>query len=199
MAGWLFKRRIMKLRESIYTILFYITTFTLACISLNVIEKGMAVYQSDWYNKVLQKQAGIDSFFKTKGKIICTLIAVMFALIVIGVMTAVYFKQKIDLQKLRSETAYFKIAGYRHTGCSLWVDSLIVAFLAQIISVTVSLVIWKNMLRTEIFGNLIKVSGAGRGFDLRMVLLCFIIVAGVLGFAGIGRRKNSVVTELYEK
>ena len=33
MAGWLFKRRIMKLRESIYTILFYITTFTLACIS----------------------------------------------------------------------------------------------------------------------------------------------------------------------
>ena len=69
MAGWLFKRRIIKLRESIYTILFYITTFTLACISLNVIEKGMAVYQSDWYNKVLQKQAGIDSFFKTKGKI----------------------------------------------------------------------------------------------------------------------------------
>ena len=53
MAGWLFKRRIIKLRESIYTILFYITTFTLACISLNVIEKGMAVYQSDWYNKVL--------------------------------------------------------------------------------------------------------------------------------------------------
>ena len=42
MAGWLFKRRIIKLRESIYTILFYITTFTLACISLNVIEKGMA-------------------------------------------------------------------------------------------------------------------------------------------------------------
>lgn len=47
MAGWLFKRRIIKLRESIYTILFYITTFTLACISLNVIEKGMAVYQSE--------------------------------------------------------------------------------------------------------------------------------------------------------
>ena len=51
MAGWLFKRRIMKLRESIYTILFYITTFTLACISLNVIEKGMAVYQSDCRNR----------------------------------------------------------------------------------------------------------------------------------------------------
>ena len=40
---------------------------------------------------------------------------------------------------------------------------------------------------------------SGRGFDLRMVLLCFVIVAGILGFAGIGRRKNSVVTELYEK
>ena len=66
----------------------------------------------------------MDPFFGEKAEMIFAAAAVTFGLVGICALAGVFFKCRIDLQKLGSQAVFFQILGYSHVEWKVYLGEL---------------------------------------------------------------------------